>query len=102
MSNKDLKLALELAAKTTGREEIAALNKEVGNLGPISNAVEQETKELASRMQQLGQQRDQIDTFNKSKDALTQLELATVLSRDKLEALRKVQASGGDRIGCAE
>lgn len=94
MSNKDLKLALELAAKATGREEIAELNKEVGNLGPISTAVEQETKELASRMQQLGQQRDQIDTFNKSKDALTQLELATVLSRDKLDALRKVQASG--------
>lgn len=94
MSNKDLKLALELAAKATGREEIAELNKEVGNLGPISNAVEQETKELAARMQQLGQQRDQIDAFNKSKDALTQLELATVLSRDKLESLRKVQASG--------
>ncbi len=94
MSNKDLKLALELAAKATGREEIAELNKEVGNLGPISNAVEQETKELAVRMQQLGQQRDQIDAFNKSKDALTQLELATVLSRDKLESLRKVQASG--------
>lgn len=94
MSNKDLKLALELAAKATGREEIAELNKEVGNLGPISNEVEKETKELAQRMQQLGQQRDQIDAFNKSKDALTQLELATVLSRDKLEALRKVQASG--------
>lgn len=94
MSNKDLKLALELAAKATGREEIAELNKEVGNLGPISNAVEQETKELAARMQQLGQQRDQIDAFKKSKDALTQLELATVLSRDKLESLRKVQASG--------
>lgn len=94
MSNKDLKLALELAAKATGRDEIAELNKEVGNLGPISNAVEQETKELAARMQQLGQQRDQIDAFKKSKDALTQLELATVLSRDKLEEFRKSQKSG--------
>ena len=94
MSNKDLKLALELAAKATGREEIAELNKEVGNLGPISNAVEQETKELAARMQQLGQQRDQIDAFKKSKEALTQLELATVLSRDKLEEFRKSQKSG--------
>lgn len=94
MSNKDLKLALELAAKATGREEIAALNKEVGNLGPISSTVEQDTKALAQRLQQLGQQRDQIDAFNKSKEALTQLEQATVLSRDKLETLRQVQASG--------
>src|SRR5574343_333155 len=94
MSNKDLKLALELAAKATGREEIAELNKEIGNLGPISNEVEKETKELAARMQQLGQQRDQIEAFNKSKDALTQLELATVLSRDKLEEFRKSQKDG--------
>lgn len=103
MSNKDLKLAIELAAKATGREEIAALGKEVGNLGPVSSDVEKETKALAQRLQQLGQQRDQIDAFNKSKDALTQLELATVLSRDKLESLRKVQASGaGDAARLAE
>src|SRR5574343_150704 len=99
MSNKDLKLALELAAKATGREEIAALSKEVGNLGPVSNEVEQETQALAESMQKLSEQKQLIDSVNKSKDALTQLELATVLSRDKLDILRKTKADVADADG---
>ena len=103
MSNKDLKLAIELAAKATGREEIAALGKEVGNLGPVSSDVEKETKALAQRLQQLGQQRDLIDAVNKSSDAIDNLSAATVLSRDKLERLRQEQASaGGDAAAMAE
>lgn len=38
MSAKDLKLALEIAAKTTGREDIAAIGAQIETLGPISNA----------------------------------------------------------------
>ena len=94
MSAKDLKLALEIAAKTTGREDIAAIGAQIETLGPISNEVEQETQALAKRMQELAGQRELITQFNQSKEALTQLELATALSRDRLEQLRKTQASG--------
>lgn len=97
MSAKDLKLALEIAAKTTGREDIAAIGAQIETLGPISNEVEQETQALAKRMQELANQREHIAQFNQSKDALTQLELATALSSDRLEKLRQAQTlSVGD------
>lgn len=91
MSAKDLKLALEIAAKTTGREDIAAIGAQIETLGPISNDVEQETQALAKRMQELANQREHIAQFNQSKEALTQLELATALSSDRLEKLRQAQ-----------
>lgn len=94
MSTQDLKLALEIAAKTTGREDIAAIGAQIETLGPISNEVEKETQSLAKRMQELASQRDLINQFTQSKEALTQLELATALSRDRLEQLRKTQVSG--------
>ncbi len=94
MSNQDLKLALEIAAKTTGREDIADLGAKIETLGPISKEVEQETQSLAKRMQELAGQRELINQFTQSKEALLQLEQATVLSRDKLEQLRKAQVSG--------
>ncbi len=97
MSTNDLKLALEIAAKTTGREDIAAIGAQIENLGPISNQVEQETQALAKRMQELANQREHIAQFNQSKEALTQLELATALSSDRLEKLRQAQTlSVGD------
>ncbi len=93
MSAQDLKLALEIAAKTTGREDISALANEIETIGPVSNEVEKETQALATKMQELANQRDLINQFNQTKESLTQLELATILSRDKLEQHRKSQSS---------
>ncbi|WP_439828930.1 tape measure protein [Aeromonas caviae] len=98
-----LKLALELAAKVTGREDLAALASEVQELGPISDETATETAQLAESLESLSRQQALIQQFNDSKAALTQLELATVLSRDKLEQLRREQQAGsGDAKALAE
>ncbi|WP_270817878.1 tape measure protein [Aeromonas sp. Y318-3] len=98
-----LKLALELAAKVTGREDLAALAGEVQELGPISDETAAETAQLAESLESLSRQQALIQQFNDSKAALTQLELATVLSRDKLEQLRREQQAGsGDAKTLAE
>ncbi|MFQ1920041.1 tape measure protein [Aeromonas veronii] len=98
-----LKLALELAAKVTGREDLAALAGEVQELGPISDETAAETAQLAESLESLSRQQALIQQFNDSKAALTQLELATVLSRDKLEQLRcSQQAGSGDAKALAE
>ncbi|WP_429108179.1 tape measure protein [Aeromonas media] len=98
-----LKLALELAAKVTGREDLAALAGEVQELGPISDETAAETTQLAETLESLSRQQALIQQFNDSKAALTQLELATVLSRDKLEQLRREQQAGsGDAKALAE
>lgn len=98
-----LKLALELAAKVTGREDLAALAGEVQELGPISDETAAETAQLAETLESLSRQQVLIQQFNDSKAALTQLELATVLSRDKLEQLRRSsQAGAGDAKALAE
>ncbi|WP_323921622.1 tape measure protein [Aeromonas caviae] len=98
-----LKLALELAAKVTGREDLAALAGEVQELGPISDETAAETAQLAESLESLSRQQALIQQFNDSKAALTQLELATVLSRDKLEQLRREQQAGsGDAKVLAE
>ncbi|MGY3855678.1 tape measure protein, partial [Aeromonas aquatilis] len=98
-----LKLALELAAKVTGREDLAALAGEVQELGPISDETAAETAQLAESLESLSRQQAQIQQFNESKAALTQLELATVLSRDKLEQFRREQQAGsGDAKALAE
>ncbi|MER0108007.1 tape measure protein [Aeromonas dhakensis] len=98
-----LKLALELAAKVTGREDLAALASEVQELGPISDETAAETAQLAETLESLSRQQSLIQQFNDSKAALTQLELATVLSRDKLEQLRREQQAGaGDAKVLAE
>ncbi|MFL9603154.1 tape measure protein [Aeromonas dhakensis] len=91
-----LKLALELAAKVTGREDLAALAGEVQELGPISDETAAETAQLAESLESLSRQQALIQQFNDSKAALTQLELATMLSRDKLEQLRREQQAGSD------
>ena len=98
-TSSTLKLALELAAKVTGREDLAALAGEVQELGPISDETAAETERLARTLETLGQQRDLIAQFEASGRALTQLELATVLSRDKLAELRREQqgAAGSAR-----
>ena len=46
-TSSTLKLALELAAKVTGREDLAALAGEVQELGPISDETAAETERLA-------------------------------------------------------
>lgn len=98
-----LKLALELAAKVTGREDLAALAGEVQELGPISDETAAETAQLVETLEALSRQQALIQQFNDSKAALTQLELATVLSRDKLEQLRREQQAGsGDAKALAE
>ncbi|MGN5057734.1 tape measure protein [Aeromonas caviae] len=98
-----LKLALELAAKVTGREDLAALVGEVQELGPISDETAAETAQLAESLESLSRQQALIQQFNDSKAALTQLELATLLSRDKLEQLRRSsQAGAGDAKALAE
>lgn len=86
-----LKLALELAAKVTGREDLAALAGEVQELGPISDETAAETERLAQTLETLSQQQKLIQQFNQSAEALTQLEQASVLSRDKLAQLRAEQ-----------
>ncbi|SIR30966.1 tape measure protein [Aeromonas veronii] len=102
-TNTTLKLALELAAKVTGREDLAALASEVQELGPISDETAAETAQLAESLESLSRQQALIQQFNDSKAALTQLELATVLSRDKLEQLRREQQAGsGDAKELAE
>ncbi|WP_421309751.1 tape measure protein [Aeromonas veronii] len=102
-TNTTLKLALELAAKVTGREDLAALASEVQELGPISDETAAETAQLAETLESLSRQQALIQQFNDSKAALTQLELATVLSRDKLEQLhREQQAGAGDAKALAE
>ncbi|WP_429165357.1 tape measure protein [Aeromonas dhakensis] len=102
-TSSTLKLALELAAKVTGREDLAALVGEVQELGPISDETAAETAQLAESLESLSRQQALIQQFNDSKAALTQLELATVLSRDKLEQLRREQQAGsGDAKALAE
>ncbi|WP_393936412.1 tape measure protein [Aeromonas rivipollensis] len=98
-TSSTLKLALELAAKVTGREDLAALAGEVQELGPISDETAAETERLAQTLEALGQQQKLIQQFNQSAEALTQLELATVLSRDRLAELRREQqgAAGSAR-----
>ncbi|HEH9394785.1 TPA: tape measure protein [Aeromonas salmonicida] len=98
-----LKLALELAAKVTGREDLAALAGEVRELGPVSDETAAETDRLAQTLDGLSQQQALIQQFNDAKAALTQLELATVLSRDKLAQLRAEQQAGtGDAKALAD
>ncbi|HGY5246582.1 TPA: tape measure protein [Aeromonas salmonicida subsp. pectinolytica] len=90
-TSSTLKLALELAAKVTGREDLAALAGEVQELGPISDETAAETERLAQTLEALGQQQKLIQQFNQSAEALTQLEQASVRSRDKLAQLRAEQ-----------
>ncbi|WP_429103610.1 tape measure protein [Aeromonas hydrophila] len=98
-----LKLALELAAKVTGREDLAALAGEVQDLGPISDETAAETERLAQTLESLSQQQTLIRQFNDAKAALIQLELATVQSRDKLTQLRVEQQAGlGDAKALAD
>ncbi|MFM5558747.1 tape measure protein [Aeromonas rivipollensis] len=92
-TSSTLKLALELAAKVTGREDLAALAGEVQELGPISGETAAETARLAQTLETLGQQQTLIQHFNQSAEALAQLEQASVLSRDKLAKLRAEQQS---------
>lgn len=102
-TSSNLKLALELAAKVTGREDLAALAGEVQELGPISDETAAETERLTQTLESLSQQQTLIRQFNDAKAALTQLELVTVLSRDKLEQLRREQQAGsGDAKALAE
>nr|WP_279473536.1 tape measure protein [Aeromonas caviae] len=98
-TSSNLKLALELAAKVTGREDLAALAGQVQELGPLSDETAAETERLAQTLEGLTQQRDLIAQFEASGRALTQLELATILSRDKLAELRREQqgAAGSAR-----
>lgn len=92
-TSSSLKLALELAAKVTGREDLAALAGQVEELGPISDETAAETERLAQTLETLTQQQKLIQQFNQSAEALTQLEQASVLSRDKLAQLRAEQQS---------
>ncbi|HAT04872.1 MAG TPA: phage tail protein, partial [Aeromonas salmonicida] len=102
-TSSTLKLALELAAKVTGREELVALAGEVRELGPVSDETAAETERLAQTLEGLSQQQALIQQFNDTKAALNQLELATVLSRDKLAQLRAEQQAGtGDAKALAD
>ncbi|GJA53311.1 hypothetical protein KAM348_07340 [Aeromonas caviae] len=95
MSNTNLKLALELAAKVTGREDLAALAGQVEELGPLSTETAAETERLAQTLEGLTQQRDLITQFEASGRALSQLEQASTLSRDRLSQLRREQQETG-------
>lgn len=90
-TSSNLKLALELAAKVTGREDLAALAEQVEELGPLSTETAAETERLAQTLEGLTQQRDLIAQFEASGRALSQLEQASTLSRDRLSQLRHEQ-----------
>ena len=94
-TSSTLKLALELAAKVTGREDLAALAGQVQELGPLSDETAAETERLEQTLEGLTQQRDLIAQFEASGRALSPLEQATVLSRDKLAELRREQQQTG-------
>ncbi|HDZ8927737.1 TPA: tape measure protein [Aeromonas dhakensis] len=98
-TSSTLKLALELAAKVTGREDLAALAGQVQELGPLSDETAAETERLAQTLEGLTQQQELINQFEASGRALAQLEQATVLSRDRLTELRREQqgAAGSAR-----
>ncbi|MND58714.1 hypothetical protein D3C80_498830 [compost metagenome] len=98
-TSSTLKLALELAAKVTGREDMAALAGQVQELGPLSDETAAETERLAQTLEALSQQQELINQFEASGRALGQLEQATALSRDRLTELRREQqgAAGGAR-----
>ncbi|WP_349917710.1 tape measure protein [Aeromonas veronii] len=98
-TSSTLKLALELAAKVTGREDLAALAGQVQELGPLSDETAAETARLATTLENLSQQQELINQFEASGRALSQLEQATVLSRDRLTELRREQqgAAGSAR-----
>ncbi|MGY3931841.1 phage tape measure protein [Aeromonas encheleia] len=102
-TSSPLKLALELEAKVTDRADLAALAGQVQELGPLSDETAAETERLASTLEDLSLQQTLIQQFHESKAVLTQLELATVLSRDKLEQLRREQQAGtGDAKALAD
>ncbi|QJT19498.1 tape measure protein [Aeromonas sp. 1805] len=98
-TSSTLKLALELAAKVTGREELAALAGQVQELGPLSDETAAETARLATTLENLSQQQELINQFEASGRALSQLEQATALSRSRLTELRREQqeAAGSAR-----
>ncbi|MEZ6955958.1 MULTISPECIES: tape measure protein [unclassified Aeromonas] len=60
-------------------------------LGPVSDETGAETQRLAISLETLTQQQDLIAQFEASGRALSQLEQASVLSRDKLAQLRAEQ-----------
>lgn len=95
MSNQNLKLALEIAAKVSGRDDISAMTKEVSNIGPVSEKVSQKANVLAEKLDELSSKRDLIDNFNKSAAALRLLEVATAASKAKLDALKQSEDSAG-------
>ena len=94
-TSSNLKLALELAVKVTGREDLAALAGQVQELGPLSTETAAETERLAQTLEGLTQQRDLIAQFDASGRALSQLEQAATVSRDRLAQLRREQQETG-------
>lgn len=71
--------------------------------GPHLHETAAETQRLAQTLETLSQQQALIQQFNDAKAALTQLERATVLSRDKLAQLRAEQQAGtGDAKALAD
>lgn len=98
-ASSTLKFALELAAKVTGREELAALAGQVQELGPLSDETAAETQRLATTLESLTQQQDLISQFEASSRALNQLEQATALSCERLTELRREEqgAAGSAR-----
>ncbi|MGL6479375.1 tape measure protein [Aeromonas caviae] len=94
-TSSTLKLALELAAKVTGREDLAVLAGQVEALGPLSTETAAETERLAQTLEGLTQQRDLIAQFEASGRALSQLEQTSTLSRDRLSQLRREQQETG-------
>ena len=95
MSTTSLKLALELAAKVTGRDELTALAGEVAQLGRVSEETAADTERLAQTLDQLTKQQDLIRQFEQSGQALGQLETATAQSRERLAELRREQQQTG-------
>lgn len=89
MANKDLEVALKIAAQTSGSKEIGALVNELDNIATSEQKAAKEAKELSQELTQLTQQQDLINDFQKSAIALEKHELATIAAARGLEKLQQ-------------
>ena len=89
MSAQNLKLALKIAAQTTGKEQIKQLVNELENIATSSKGADNEAGKLSKELDSLANQQNLINNFQKSASNLEKQELATVAAAQALEKLQK-------------
>ncbi|MBQ1782881.1 MAG: tape measure protein [Gammaproteobacteria bacterium] len=89
MASKQLELALRIAAKVSGREDLAGLADTVRDVGKEADDATPSAKDLGNELEKLGQQKAQIDAFNDSRRALIEFERQTAEMAGSLDALQR-------------